>query len=68
MTMDAAVRLPDDEFVELVRAHGTDRVLFGSDGPWTDAAREVEHLRSLGFTAEELAGLLGGNAERVLGL
>lgn len=60
--------LPDDEFVALVRAHGVDRVLFGSDGPWTDAGVEIAHVRLLGFTAEETAAILGGNAERLLGL
>jgi len=59
--------LPDDEFVALVRAHGTDRVLFGSDGPWTDAAAEVDHLGRLGFSTHELAGILGGNALALLG-
>lgn len=60
--------LPDDEFVALVRAHGTDRVLFGSDGPWADPASEIAHIRSLPFSAEELEGILGGNASRLLQL
>lgn len=60
--------LPDDDFVSLVRAHGADRVLFGSDGPWTDAAAEIAHVRRLGLTEAEVAGILGGNAERLLGL
>jgi len=59
--------LPDDEFVALVRAHGVDKVLFGSDGPWTDAAKEMAHLRELGFSDDELRAILGGNAERILG-
>ena len=60
--------LPDDEFVGLVRAHGTDRVLFGSDGPWTDPVAEIAHLRSLPFSPEELDGILGENAASLLGL
>jgi predicted TIM-barrel fold metal-dependent hydrolase len=60
--------LPDDDFVALARAHGTARVLFGSDGPWTDAEAEIAHLRALPLTPDELAGILGGNAERLLGL
>jgi len=58
--------LPDEEFVEIVRAHGCDRVLFGSDGPWTDARDEIAHLRRLPFTGDELDGILGGNAVRLL--
>ncbi len=58
--------LADDAFVELVLAHGADRVVFGSDGPWTDAAAEIAHLRSVGFDEAELEGILGGNAERLL--
>jgi predicted TIM-barrel fold metal-dependent hydrolase len=60
--------LPDERFVELVRAHGADKVLFGSDGPWTDPAAEIAHLARLGFAQAELDALLGGNAERLLGL
>lgn len=59
--------LPDEEFVELVRAHGTERVLFGSDGPWTDPAVELSRLRTIGFTRAELEGVLGANADRLLG-
>ncbi|MDI6900734.1 MAG: amidohydrolase family protein [Anaerosomatales bacterium] len=59
--------LPDEEFVALVRDHGVDRVLFGSDGPWTDAAVELERLRAMPFSASELAAICGGNAARLLG-
>ena len=59
--------LPDDEFVTLARAHGADRVLFGTDGPWTDAATQIAHLRSMPFSDAELAAILGGNAMRLLG-
>lgn len=60
--------LPDDEFVSMVRAHGIERVLFGTDGPWTNATRELAHLRELGFSATELDAMLHRNAERLLGM
>jgi len=58
--------LPDEEFLALVRAHGTDRVLFGSDGPWTDPVVELAHLEELGLADDEFAAILGGNARRLL--
>ena len=39
--------LPDADFVEIVHAHGAEKVLFGSDGPWTDAGAEIAWLRGL---------------------
>lgn len=58
--------LPDDEFVAIVREHGVERVLFGTDAPWTDSTRELAHLRSLGFNAEELDRLLWRNTAELL--
>lgn len=60
--------LPDDQFVALARKHGVEKIMFGTDGPWTNPEVEIAHLRSMGFTAEELEGILGGNAARMLGL
>ncbi len=60
--------LPDEDFVRIVRAHGPHRVLFGSDGPWTDPSTEIEHLSRLGLTDAELEGILGGNAQELLGI
>lgn len=58
--------LEDESFIALVRAHGVERVLWGSDGPWTAAAAELNHLRSLPFTAKELCLLEHANAETLL--
>jgi predicted TIM-barrel fold metal-dependent hydrolase len=58
--------LPDADFVEIVQAHGPQRILFGSDGPWTDAAEEIAWLRRLPLREGVVAAILGGNAERLL--
>jgi len=60
--------LPDADFVEIVHAHGAERVLFGSDGPWTDPAAEIAWLRRLPLRAGVVDAVLGGNAERLLAL
>ncbi len=67
-TAYALGHLPDDEFVALVRTHGPDRILFGSDGPWTNPSTEIAHLRRLELSPSQIAGILGGNASALLGL
>lgn len=59
--------MPDDEYVALVRDHGVERVLFATDGPWTDMAGELERFRSLPFSEGELERMLSANAEELLG-
>jgi hypothetical protein len=56
------------KIAEAVRRVGAERVLFGSDGPGCNPGLEVEKVRMLGLPPEEEALVLGGNAERLLGL
>lgn len=60
--------LPEDRVAEIVLGHGTDRVLFGSDAPWTDAGVELEYLRALGLSADDLEAILWRNASELLEL
>lgn len=57
-------------FAESIRAMGTDRVLFGTDSPWSDQAAAVREtrrfLREQQFTEQESAAIMGGNAARLL--
>lgn len=55
-----------DRFVDRVRAHGTDKILFASDSPWSSAQTEVQTLCGLPLTEEEKTAILGGNAKRLL--
>ncbi len=56
------------EFVGIVRAFGADRVLFGTDSPWSAQAEELAFVRGLPLTDEEKERILGGNARKLLGL
>lgn len=58
--------LEPERVVNLIRRHGADRVVFGSDWPMADPATEIAAIRNLGLTAEEEAGVLGGNLARIL--
>lgn len=60
-------KLPDEDFRRLIRKHGVERILFGSDSPWEDQAVSLAGVRALGLDAAEEAAVLGGNAARLLG-
>jgi predicted TIM-barrel fold metal-dependent hydrolase len=59
---------PHDRFLRIVEKHGVDKILFGSDSPWSHAAREIETLESLPLTQGDMDLILGGNALRILGM
>jgi len=58
--------LGEERMLHLIRAHGTDRILFGTDSPWTDQSAEVRVFCTLPLSQDELAAILGGNAARLL--
>jgi predicted TIM-barrel fold metal-dependent hydrolase len=60
--------LSEEDFVSLVRAFGSHRVLFGTDSPWADQAEEIRKLTSLPLTQAELENILSRNAARLLNL
>ncbi len=60
--------LPAEDVAEIMRGHGVDRILFGSDGPWTDAGAELAELTQIGLTSDELEAVLWRNSAELLGL
>jgi predicted TIM-barrel fold metal-dependent hydrolase len=60
--------LDRERIVALLRRHGIDRVVYGSDWPMTRPGAEIAAIRNLGLTPEEEAGILGGNLSRLLGI
>lgn len=53
---------------EIIRRHGADKILFGSDYPWHLPSQEIELIRSLDISDEEKNLILGENAVRLLNL
>ncbi|MBQ8618303.1 MAG: amidohydrolase family protein [Clostridia bacterium] len=60
--------LGEADFCSLVRTFGSERVLFGSDSPWSDQGESVAAIRALPLTMQEKENILGMNAARLLGL
>ena len=52
----------------LIRRHGADRVIFGSDWPMADPAAEIAAVRDLGLDPAETEAILGGTLSGILGL
>jgi hypothetical protein len=59
--------LPPERLVEMIRRHGVDNVLFGTDWPWARQDTEVTALHKLPLTREERHQILSANAAKLLG-
>lgn len=61
-------QLTADAFVKLVRKHGADKIVFGSDCPWASQKETLDALSNSGLTDDELSLIKGANASRLLGI
>jgi len=57
-----------EQFLKVVELHGADKILFGSDSPWSRADEEIAALKSMPISDEEKEKILHLNAEKLLGL
>jgi len=58
--------LDKTQCLRIIRNHGVDKILFGSDIPWESPTETVEYLNSIGLTTEELDSIYYKNALRLL--
>lgn len=50
----------------IIESHGVDRILFGTDAPWSEPKNEVAFIRSLGLGKENEEKIFHLNAEKLL--
>lgn len=50
----------------IIERHGVDKILFGSDAPWSSTAEELSFVGALGLSPEEYAKVTSGNAKALL--
>lgn len=61
--------MPPATLKRFFNRHPVDRILFGSDSPFTDQAKEIAFLLNLAYlTASQKEKVAGGNASELLGL
>ena len=61
-------RMPQEQFLRMVREHGADRIVFGTDSPWADQKNFVALLEHMPLTEEEKAAIFSENAKKLLGI
>lgn len=61
-------KMDQEQFVRIVRNHGADKILFGSDSPWGEQKHFVECFQRLPLSEEEQMMILRENARKLLGL
>ena len=65
---DESCILSRENFIRMVKKHGADRILFGSDSPWAGQAETIAALKNAGLTDAESNAILGENAADLLRL
>lgn len=58
--------LSDDDFVKMICAFGSERVIFGTDSPWSYQKECVNEVMSLCLSDDERKNILYNNAVRLL--
>lgn len=61
-------RMPQEQFLRIIRNHGTDRIVFGTDSPWADQTYFVRLLNEMPLDGKEKEAIFAGNAKKLLGI
>ncbi|MDY4969417.1 MAG: amidohydrolase family protein [Lachnospiraceae bacterium] len=67
-TPEESMMMTAEDFLRLARRHGTDRILFATDSPWSSQIRYRNMFQAMDLTPEERRGIMGENARRLLNL
>jgi predicted TIM-barrel fold metal-dependent hydrolase len=58
--------IEDDILMKIVKKHGVDKILYGTDSPWGDHKMMLDKFMTLPFTKEEQDKILYQNAKKLL--
>lgn len=57
-----------DNFIQLIKLHGTDRIIYGTDSPWADQNRMIDIVKNLPFSEVEKEGFFSGNIKKLINI
>ncbi len=60
--------MPREQFLRMVRNHGPEKILFGTDCPWADQKKYVDLMYEMPLTDEERTKIMSLNAVKLLGI
>ncbi|MFA5100443.1 MAG: amidohydrolase family protein, partial [Candidatus Omnitrophota bacterium] len=58
--------LPDDDIKYILEHHRRDRILFGTDFPFVNQKKDLDHLDKLGLENKQKEMILSSNAREIL--
>lgn len=57
-----------NEIVKIVEKHGADKILFGTEFPFTNQKDEIDYIIKMPLTSDQKEKILGKNAKQLLNL
>ncbi len=57
-----------EQFFKILEKHGSDKILFATDSPWSDMAKGIHWIKELSLPQSVEENILSGNAKRLLGI
>lgn len=60
--------ISSEQLLRIIKKHGADRILYGSDSPWSDPAAEIKMINDLALSEEEKEMIFCKNAEKLLNI
>lgn len=61
-------RIPEDLYAKIIKKHGADKILFGSDLPWSSPSAEKKIIEKLPLSSEDIDKIFYKNAVDLLKL
>ncbi len=59
--------IKDEVFLNILKKHGAERILFATDSPWSGQKESLQHIRGLVTDKNDLSKILGQNAGKLIG-
>lgn len=57
-----------EQMTRIIKEHGSDRILFATDSPWSGQKQSISEISALDLDREDLDAIFYGNAFKLLGL